>query len=1185
MAETGRKSGQRRRQPEKNPRQRPESTQGQVIAVIGMHRSGTSLSVRALQALGVGLGSNLSVQPAPDNLKGHWEDRDVLQINGELLETLALRWELIGADDAMHMESPGLQPLVERARSLVRAKIAESPFWAFKDPRTARLWPFWRRVLLEYDEFRLNFVWAIRRPWAVAQSLALRNGLSSLQSHLLWLNHNLAPFADIAANQHVVIDYDRMLDQPKQELERMADALRLQPVPGQAIEEFIGEFLDADLRHFGSAGETPPGVGVELTANRAYRALLKAATNAGFLNAPEFLAQWREVGREAAAFFSLAPRLDAATLVEQAESRLFEVQRSQSEESGRRLEDLGRRLEASQRSHSEAAAALQSQFSATLREQSEESGRRLEDLGRRLEASQRSHSEAAAALQSQFSATLREQSEESGRRLEDLGRRLEASQRSHSEAAAALQSQFSATLREQSEESGRRLEDLGRRLEASQRSHSEAAAALQSQFSATLEELEQRMEALLKLLNRERYTIFKPLLRWSYRLAIALVMKLPVPMARYLRRWKRGFLPRAPALTVEFGHPASPMPALDLGQPSPEHQDVLICPVIDWRFRFQRPQQLARQLAELGHRVFYLSTTFDAADAPGFRVLESPMPNVYLIRLGFPGKQPIIYQDLLRDQPLEHLLAALGELSAIANLSRLMALVNLPFWWPLAAALPGCLVVYDCMDYHAGFSSNSPGMLQEEERLLKRADLVVTTSSRLSKLIARVADNLLIRNAGEIEYFSETPDRLAYPSEKPVAGYLGAIADWFDIDLIAEAARQFVDWDFVLVGSTDFCDTAKVEKLGNVKLIGEVPYEDAASWVHSFNVALIPFKLTELTLCTNPVKAYEYLAAGKPVVATALPEMKLMGEVTHVADSHEHFIELLGTAMAERDVPELAARRIAWARQHDWKARAQQLQSALRDLCPKVSVIVLTYNNLSFTRACLQSLEASTDYPDWELILVDNASNDGTREFLVEYAACNAHAKLLQNEENLGFAAGNNQGLAAAKGEYMVILNNDTYVTPGWLVDLIRHLRKDPQLGLAGPVTNNIGNEAKIDIHYADMTEMRKAAWAYTSKCAGEELEVPVVAFFCVAIARAAYAKVGGLDERFGLGFFEDDDYCQRVRNAGFRVAVAEDVFVHHHLSASFDLLDEGRRQALFERNRALYEEKWGAWTPHKYRS
>ena len=309
--------------------QRSESPQRRVIAVIGMHRSGTSLAVRALRALGAGLGDNLSTQPSPDNAKGHWEDQDVLRINRELLDTLALRWDLIGADDGTLMTADSLYPLVERARALVRDKVAESTVWAFKDPRTARLWPFWRRVLLEDDEFRPGFVWMIRRPWAVAQSLARRDGFGSLQSHLLWLNHNLAPFADVAASPHVVVDYDRLLDRPRQELERMTGALALQPASGQVEEEFIGGFLDPDLRHFDSAGEAPPGVGTESTANRAWRALLEVAVDASSLNAPEFLAEWREIGHETAAFSNIAQRVDSTALVEQAASCLLETHRQQ----------------------------------------------------------------------------------------------------------------------------------------------------------------------------------------------------------------------------------------------------------------------------------------------------------------------------------------------------------------------------------------------------------------------------------------------------------------------------------------------------------------------------------------------------------------------------------------------------------------------------------------------------------------------------------------------------------------------------------------------------------------------------------------------------------------------------------------------------------------------------------------
>ena len=1097
-----------------------QATKSRVILVVGMHRSGTSLATRALQALGVALGDNLAIEPAPDNAKGHWEDRDLIELNKQVLAALALQWDLVGANDAALMDAPSLQPLVEQAQALLRAKAAKHPVWAFKDPRTARLWPFWRRVLLAGEQFHTSFVWALRHPSAVAQSLARRDGFDSLKSHLLWLNHNLNLFEDVIANSHVLIDYDRMLEQPRREIRRIAGALALEPTDDSAVDAFIDGFLDAGLKHFDQAGVESLRAGAEQVADKAYKALRGLAEDQDFREDSALLAEWREIRREAAMFAPISSRVDALSI----------------NESGRR--ELADQLAQSAERSATDLHSLRTQVTATLREQSDASGHRINELA----------------------ATLREQ-------LEATGQRIDQVQEDGIAGLEDLQRQVAETQREQFDVTGQRIDET--------RGH--------------LLQVEADMAMVIEQLNRERYTVFRPLLRWAYRLGAAVAMRLPGPARRFLQRLKRRLLPRAPALRVAASHPPTvagtdAQPAPDFGQRSAQHHDILVCPVIDWHFRFQRPQHLAKQLAQRGHRVFYLSTTFAAAAAPGFQVLESPAPNVFLIQLCIPGKQPVIYQDLLSDSVREQMVAAAAQLSAAGGLGNLLALVNLPFWRPLAEALPGALVVYDCMDHHAGFSSNTPAMLQEEERLLKSADLVITTSARLAEIVSQTAANLLIRNAAEVEHFEKPPERLAYPAKRPVAGYLGAIADWFDMELVIAAAERFPGWDFVLVGDTTFCDLSKAKQVGNIKLIGEVPYSEAAGWVHSFDVALIPFKLTELTLCTSPVKAYEYLAAGKPVVATALPELQLMEGWVQVAETAEQFMQLLDDAMAERGDRQKAAQRTEWARQHDWQARVDQLEKAIAAAFPKVSVIVLTYNNLPFTQACLHSLEANTQHPNWELVLVDNASTDGTPDFLAAYAASKPHAKLIKNEENLGFAAGNNRGLEAASGELLVILNNDTYVTPGWLVDLTRHLRKGPNLGLVGPVTNNIGNEAKIDLQYADMQEMQIAAQAYTSSRAGETLDLPVIAFFCAAMPRTVYEKLGGLDERFGLGFFEDDDYCQRVRKAGLRMAVAEDVFIHHHLSASFDQIDQQRRDALFERNKALYEEKWGSWTPHQHR-
>lgn len=347
---------------------------------------------------------------------------------------------------------------------------------------------------------------------------------------------------------------------------------------------------------------------------------------------------------------------------------------------------------------------------------------------------------------------------------------------------------------------------------------------------------------------------------------------------------------------------------------------------------------------------------------------------------------------------------------------------------------------------------------------------------------------------------------------------------------------------------------------------------------------MIPFKLIDLIQCTNPVKMYEYLASGKPVVATNMPEVRAVSEHVFVAKNDQEFINQIQQALDEKDDKKKIESRRSFALKNQWQNRVNTLDEAIQSSFPKVSVVVLTYNNLDFTKACLHSLEQYTIYPNWELIIVDNASSDGSRDYLKEYIQGRGNTKLILNEENSGFSAGNNIGIEQASGEYVVILNNDTYVTKGWMWDLVRHFKKDPSLGLVGPVTNNIGNEAKIDINYANMDEMEKFSRQYTIGHIRERIYVNTVAFFCVAIKKDVIEKIGLLDESFGRGFFEDDDYCIRARNAGYKVAIADDVFIHHHLSASFNKLKDTERQKLFEANKAIFEAKWGEWVPHKYR-
>jgi GT2 family glycosyltransferase len=250
-----------------------------------------------------------------------------------------------------------------------------------------------------------------------------------------------------------------------------------------------------------------------------------------------------------------------------------------------------------------------------------------------------------------------------------------------------------------------------------------------------------------------------------------------------------------------------------------------------------------------------------------------------------------------------------------------------------------------------------------------------------------------------------------------------------------------------------------------------------------------------------------------------------------------------------------------------------------------VSVVVVAPKGLVYTRLCLESILLDTDDLDLELVVVDNGSTDGTREYLAALAEHDPRMRVLRNNENRGFPPAVNQGLQAASGDILVVLNNDTIVPPGSLAQLIAHLGR-PEVGLVGPTTNRCGTEAEVDVTYRTYGELVTFAQRRAVDHAGAAFHVEVATLFCAGLRRDVLDRIGLLDERFEVGLFEDDDYSARVREAGLRVVCAEDAFVHHFGEASFGgLFASGRYGDIFRANKARFEEKWGvAWHPHQRR-
>jgi glycosyltransferase involved in cell wall biosynthesis len=223
----------------------------------------------------------------------------------------------------------------------------------------------------------------------------------------------------------------------------------------------------------------------------------------------------------------------------------------------------------------------------------------------------------------------------------------------------------------------------------------------------------------------------------------------------------------------------------------------------------------------------------------------------------------------------------------------------------------------------------------------------------------------------------------------------------------------------------------------------------------------------------------------------------------------------------------------------------------------------------------------------WELIVIDNGSTDDTAAYLFGVQdAARVPVTIISNTHNQGFPAAINQGLQLAVGEYLVLVNNDAVVTDGWLDQLIALSRattngpEGSKIGLVGPMTNYAPPPQLVEhVPYRDLKEMEVFARRWRDEHRGQWFTAAKVSGFCLLMTRDVHESIGGLDERFGLGFFDDDDLALRARQAGFELAVAHDLFVHHFGSRTFvgNAIDAER---LLEENARRFEAKWRQHVP-----
>lgn len=329
---------------------------------------------------------------------------------------------------------------------------------------------------------------------------------------------------------------------------------------------------------------------------------------------------------------------------------------------------------------------------------------------------------------------------------------------------------------------------------------------------------------------------------------------------------------------------------------------------IDWsQWLFQRPHHLARHFAERGYVVIY----DDSSRFTGFAGFKEIEPNLYLYR---------------------------GPIEMLHRLPPALLWTYCYNYQLRDGFPPAAPVVYDLIDDFAVHPYDRSLMDRNHRRALAEADVVAYVARHLEMFLEGRGDRLYLPNGVEDWRFA-TPQvdlpadpvmRRIVRQRKPIAGYYGAIAEWFDYKLLERTARRRKDWNFVLIGPDYDCSLRRQPALAleNVHWLGPRNYHVLPAYLHAFTVATIPFVINKITLSTSPLKLYEYFAGAKPVIATPMPECMAYPEVC-IVRSAEEFSEALDQAQRSAGDADVIARLRQVAAENSWRRRVQVVEDAL----------------------------------------------------------------------------------------------------------------------------------------------------------------------------------------------------------------------------------------------------------------
>jgi glycosyltransferase involved in cell wall biosynthesis len=364
-------------------------------------------------------------------------------------------------------------------------------------------------------------------------------------------------------------------------------------------------------------------------------------------------------------------------------------------------------------------------------------------------------------------------------------------------------------------------------------------------------------------------------------------------------------------------------------------KNIVVMSAVPWDGLYARPQQLSVRFVQRGARVFFVEPPWS---------LLSPVKQPALLRTwAMRNRVRRVEQDLVVYTPppvlpghnLCRFINRLNQRILHRAIERQLKLLGweLDLLWshlPGSADFPGqAVTVYECVDDHAAFGGLAdPRVVHAmEDELLRRACSVFASSQRLWERCHKLRpDVLLVGNGADYHHFSQAAVSGDKLNETIVVGFYGGIGPWIDIGLIFSAADMLPHHRFVMVGPVEpGVDISAAP--ANVEFPGLMKYADLPGVLAGYDVAMIPFKVNDITSSVNPIKLYEYFSAGKPVIVTPTEELLRFGDLVYPVSDPEGFVSAVEQALQEK--PELALRRQKLAQRESWEQKLSAIENHL----------------------------------------------------------------------------------------------------------------------------------------------------------------------------------------------------------------------------------------------------------------